>query len=162
MKKGNNRRFLTATVGLLMLISLVLVACGGSQTTSSPTPTATPTPTPTPTPTSVVITLPILGTYTVTITQAEAGSTAVPGHWTITFMRDGTYAVLLEGATDSEGSYSVKQNQLTLMKDVICSYAGTGTYTWALQGNKLTLKAVVDTCGPRKLVFTTHPWVKQG
>lgn len=173
MKKGNNRRFLTATVGLLMLLSLVLVACGGSQTTSSPTPTATPTSTPTPTPTSVVITSPIIGTYTVTITQADIpqGSLALPGHWTITFMSDGTYAVLLEGAPHSEGSYSVKQNQFTLIKDVRCTEfgqsegipdAGTGTYIWALQGNKLTLKAVVDTCSPRKLVFTTHPWVKQG
>jgi hypothetical protein len=158
MKKGNKRRFLTATVGLLMFISLVLVACGGSQTTSSPTPTATPPPTPA----SVEITSPIVGTYTVTITQAEAGTIASPGNWTLTFMRDGTYAVLLEGAPDAEGSYSVKQNQLTLMKDVNCSYAGTGTYTWALQGNKLTLKAAVDTCSPRKLVFTIHPWVKQG
>jgi hypothetical protein len=151
MKKGNKRRFLTATVGLLMFISLVLVACGGSQATSSPTPTATP-----------VITSPIVGTYAVTITQAEAGTIASPGNFTLTFMRDGTYAVLLEGAPDAAGSYSVKQNQLTLMNDVHCSDAGTGTYTWALQGNKLTLTAAVDTCGPRKLVFTTHPWVKQG
>ena len=149
MKKGNKRRFLTATVGLLMFISLVLVACGGSQATSSPTATA-------------AITSPIVGTYSVTITQAEAGTIASPGSFTLKFMRDGTYAVLLEGAPDAEGSYSVKQNQLTLMNDVHCTYAGTGTYTWALQGNMLTLKAAVDTCSPRKLVFTTHPWVKQG
>ncbi len=175
MKKGNKRRrFVTASVGLLMLMTLVLVACGGNQKTSSPT-TATPTVparTPTPTATSVVITSPIVGTYAVTITQADIpnDSLAVPGHWMITFTNDGRYTVILEGAPHSVGTYQVKNQQLTIINDSRCiefgqsegiSDAGTGTYTWMLNGKMLTLKAVTDTCSPRKLVLSTHPWVKQ-
>lgn len=171
-RTGNKRwRFVTAFVGLLMLISLVLVACGGNQTTSSSTPTATPTPTPTPT--SVAIASPLVGSYATTITQGDIpqGSLAEPGHWMITFADDGRYVVLLESAPHSVGTYQVKQNQLTIMNDARCVAFGqdqgipdadTGTYTWMLKGKMLTLKAVADTCSPRKLVLSTHPWVKQG
>jgi hypothetical protein len=44
-------RFLSAIVGLLILIALVLVACGGATTSNVSSPTATPTTPPTPTPT---------------------------------------------------------------------------------------------------------------
>ena len=175
MKKGNNRRFLTASVALVVLLSFVLGACGSSQTASSPTPTATARPTPTPT--RVVIASPLVGDYASTITKADIPkndpilSLVMLGHWEIIFANDGGYDVFFEGAPHTHGTYQVKQNQLTFTGDSRCieigqefglSDAGTGTYTWRLEGKMLFLKAVSDTCSPRNLVFSTHPWVKQG
>jgi len=170
MKKGNKRRrFLTAFVGLLILIPFVLVGCGGNQTTSSPTPTATPTPTPTPT--SVVITSPIVGTYTVTITQQDVASmpdlAVAVGHWTLTLRNDGVH--VFSNADDGDlvhGTYQVSPGQVSFTDLMVCaesygSDAATGTYSWTLQGKTLILRAKVDSCPNRKLVLTTHPWVKQ-
>jgi hypothetical protein len=153
---------------LLILLLLSLLAACGSNTTSTPT-----RPTPVSTPSSQATASPLVGNYATTITKADAPPelSGNVGPWIITFANNGRYAVYHEAFPISEATYQVKQNQLTIIHDTRCIEigqsedipdAGTATYTWMLEGKMLTLKAVYDTCPDRKLVLSTHPWVKHG
>ncbi len=156
---------------LLILLLLSLLAACGNNTTSTPTQ-----PTPVSTPSTQATTSPLVGNYATTITKADIPKTEIQtpevggnlGAWIITFANNGRYVVYHDGIELSEATYQVKQNQLTIIDDTRCIQlvgdpsGGTATYTWMLNGKMLILKAVHDPCPPRKLVLSTHPWVKQG
>ena len=154
-----------------------LAACGGSARTSIPSSAVTAAVTPVQSSPTLVIHSPLVGRYTSVISSKDIDPNSPlvdnisTGTWVLDFRPDGgiigqdgnyltvaaTYVVL--------GQYSVHGNQLT-MYDTKCwefwgDNAKTATYSWALQGNTLLLKAVgSDGCPGRSLLFS-HPWTRQ-
>ncbi len=63
---------------LTIMMSVVLVACGGSTATTAPTPTTAPTTAPTPTPSPTAITTPV-ATVTVKIVEKNEKYSFQPG-----------------------------------------------------------------------------------
>ncbi len=113
---------------------------------------------------------PLVGVYATTITKSDVASSrelsGEIGTWLITFQVSGTYVGLLGNDPPIMGQYTMTQDQVILKNFVCIQSAGpaaeTGTYTWTLKGNTLTLKVVSDLCPYRKLVATAHPLLKRG
>lgn len=101
------------------------------------------------------------GTYTTTITgQDLPDHSELQGNWEITFKGD-SYSAALRGIVQVEGSYTVKQDQLTLT-DKSGPGAGTGadavgTYKWSFDGKALILTKVQDENPSRTTVLSAHP-----
>ena len=113
---------------------------------------------------------PLVGVYTTTITKHDIASSQElnneVGTWLITFQVSGMYVGLLGNDPPIMGQYTMTQDQV-ILKNLACIQsagpaAETGTYTWTLKGNMLTLKVVSDLCPYRKLVATAHPLLKRG
>ena len=112
---------------------------------------------------------PLVGVYTTTITKDDVASSHGPngevGTWLITFQVGGTYVGLVGSDAPIMGQYTMTQDQVVLKNLTCLQSAGpgaeTGTYTWTLKGNMLTLKVVSDLCPYRKLVATAHPLLKR-
>ena len=168
-------------VWLGFVVSLV-VACSGN-TVSPPSRSAAPalfvhTP-------PAHVTSPLVGTYTTTITEQDGifmviapamttkgnEGTVALGTWLIEFDSDGYYTALGNNSSTSEqyvglGQYTVTANQL-MVSDAKCwefngPKARTAMYSWTLEGRMLKLKVVGgDLCPAGKLLFTSHPLVKQ-
>lgn len=103
-------------------------------------------------------------------TKGNEGTVAL-GTWLIEFDSDGYYTALGNNSSTSEqyvglGQYTVTANQL-MVSDAKCwefngPKARTAMYSWTLEGRMLKLKVVGgDLCPAGKLLFTSHPLVKQ-
>ena len=59
----------------------------------------------------------------------------------------------------SLGSFAVSGDQVAFFNDPHC-YAVVGTYKWRLEGNKLSLDVIQDTChvDRRARTMTNLPW----
>lgn len=115
----------------------------------------------------------IQGDYTVTIvkddvpTGVAAGPTAI-GQWRISFKPNGTYELArLDVGTVVTGTYKVSGNKVTITDAsgiLSCAnpqagngvQAATGTYTWSVKSDKLTLTASQDGCAIRKIILATR------
>ena len=112
---------------------------------------------------------PLVGVYTTTITKSDVASSrelsSEIGTWLITFQVSGTYVALLGNDPPIMGQYTMTQDRVMLKNPACIQSAGpsaeTGTYTWTLKKNMLTLKEVSDLCPYRKLVATAHPLLKR-
>ena len=167
----------------LILLMVILAACQQAvPSTTTVQITATPT---TPTPD---ISSPLIGTYTTIITSRDvaghpelntgpqgqnAGGMALPGTWILTYRSDGIWLAQTNFELGRQyigtGKYSITQNQITLLTDSRCleyyvPYYGPGaqsaTYTWQLSGKTLVLQTASDLCLPRKIIMTSHPWMR--
>lgn len=160
---------------LFLVFIFGLASCSESTGTGAPSPGATAAVAPTQ---NTIIHSPLVGQYTSVITSKDIDPNSplidnmTTGTWVLDFQPDGsitgedgnymtvaaTYVVL--------GQYRVSGNQFT-MYDVKCwefwgDNAKTATYSWALQGDTLFLKAVGnDGCPGRSLLFAAHPWMRQ-
>ena len=101
------------------------------------------------------------GTYTTTMTAQDLPDHPdLQGNWEITFTGD-SFTAALSGKVQVEGSYTVKQDQLTLT-DKSGAGAGTGadatgTYKWSFDGKVLILTKVQDENPSRATVLAAHP-----
>jgi hypothetical protein len=112
---------------------------------------------------------PLVGVYVTTITKSDVASSrefsSEIGTWLITFQVSGMYVGLLGNDPPIMGQYTMTQDRV-ILKNLACIQsagpgAETGTYTWTLKGNMLTLKVVSDLCPYRKLLATAHPLLKR-
>ena len=171
-------------IPLFVLLVLIPAAC--AQTTPSVSPvhkTNAPQVTPTP-----HIVSPLLGAYTTTVTHQDvvghpeldtgwqkgnAGGMALPGTWTLTFRSDGIWVAQDDNEYGRQyigtGMYIVTPNKVTLVTDSKCleyyvpfygPQAQSATYIWRLSGSKLVLQTTQDSCVPRKIVLSSHPWTR--
>jgi len=104
---------------------------------------------------------PPLGAYTTAITgQDLPGIPELQGNWEITFTSE-RFTAALSGKVQVEGSYSVKQDQLTLTDEsgpgAATGADAVGTYKWSFDGKALTLTKVQDSNPNRATVLTAHP-----
>jgi len=112
---------------------------------------------------------PLVGVYATTITKHDVASSQElnyeVGTWLITFQVGGTYVGLLGNDPPIMGQYTMTQDLVILKNSACIQSAGpgaeTGTYTWTLKGNMLTLKVVSDLCPYRKLLATAHPLLRR-
>ena len=163
---------------MFFLVSIFgLASCSGSAGTSTPSPTTTAVVTSVQSTSTPIIHSPLVGRYTLVVTSKDFGPDSPlaynisTGTWVLDFRpdggiigQDGNYLTL--GATYVVlGQYTVNGNRFT-MYDTKCwefwgDNAKTATYSWALQGDTLFLKAVgSDGCPGRSLLFG-QPWMRQ-
>lgn len=142
---------------------LAVLALGGCAVKGTPSPTApAPTAATTVVPSNLGTTPPDLrGTYTADI----EGTTATSGVWTLTITETD---VLITNPHSTEpfsvDPREVTETLMTLLPAQDCpdqSQATAGQYSISLQGDKLTLTAVQDSCGDRKAVLSTAPWTRE-
>ncbi len=112
-----------------------------------------------------------LGTYTTTITAADnPPGPAFIGKWELTFTEGNRYRTARSGTVliIVEGSYTLTSEQITFTDEGgpgschLTPGAATGTYRWTLDGNKLTVTTVRDTCFSRNYTLTVHPLLRVG
>ncbi len=131
--------FLVWLTAITCLVSLALAGCGSA-------------PTPVPTPTSVPTSVPF--PYGTLVSEG-------PGYVYV-FNTDGTFKFDSGDPGEADkGTYSVQGNQITFLTGDYCDAqkAGKGVYTWALEGDKVTFKAVgEDPCPIRTSTTTIFPW----
>lgn len=111
-----------------------------------------------------------MGVSPAVIVLDSVGSLAV-GDWVIEFRNDGYFTAQGPNSNSSAqyaglGQYSLTGDLLTISDAKCWEFDGpearTITYKWSLQGQQLLLKEVGhDLCGPRKLLLTSHPLMKQ-
>jgi len=169
----NRQPFLWKVSGAVLIMGF-LVGCGGT----APTPAAEP-PTATSAPEQAVATptaplQPPDGTYTTTITEEEVGQ-SVPeqyvcenaGTFTLTVSGDhwSLSQVAAPGCTvadpENSGSWEFSGNQVTFHADQGFGCSQAFTYEWSFEGTELRFTTVEDTCPPRVVYLSTHPWVRQ-
>jgi plastocyanin len=143
-------------ITLAILACILLVACGGGQTTSSSTPTTAPTPTaapPTPTPTP---TQPPTSSSNVTVVQMLENP---PGHYFFQpasiSITAGSIVVWVDNSdaphtvTSDSGapsSFNTTQN-VTQNKTFALQFNQSGTYPYHCNIHPTSMKAVVDVTG---------------
>ena len=112
--------------------------------------------------------------FSTTVTLADIPSDFPPevadilvGTWTIEFMERGSTVVTKNGEVVVNGRYTSNKSYL-VMRDIdgplACTDAhgiATGTYTWSLDNNELTLTPVLDRCFGRAFVLTLRPLDQQ-
>jgi hypothetical protein len=135
------------------------VGPGSSQTVSSPSTAPSP---------SGSGTYPqIAGTYSVSLdpTDPEVARNGLGGSWTMRLQPDGLvlmsppakFAPGSGGLTGIAFSLSGDRFRTNLFYNDYCN--SVGTYTWALQGERLRLTPVDDTCAIRRMLLATSPWL---
>ena len=101
------------------------------------------------------------GTYRVTITGKPA---PLNGRWQLKFLSRNEVRVIRNEKLVVVGTALVSDSRVKFTDrtgSYACSTAeGVGVYTYSLDGQRLTFKAVTDRCVGRKLLLTTKPLVK--
>jgi len=102
------------------------------------------------------------GKWKTTISGKKVLGGHVDGSWTVDFT-SARYTVTWNGKTVLHGVYTVTGSDMSLTDksgEVKCP--GTGTYTFKVNAEKLTLKKIKDSeaCAGRIAVLTTHPLTK--
>jgi hypothetical protein len=120
------------------------------------------------------------GAYTSVISRNDALSqdalsvTArgiVAGYWEMRLLNGSHYMLITDDTLVVEqGRYRLADGQLTLTAErgfFACTHPtrsgqAQATYQWALEGEALTLTALVDECPTRHAVLTMHPLARRG
>ena len=94
----------------------------------------------------------VVGTYATTVKSPAQ----LKGKWAITFAKDGTYAVTLNGETLARGRYTSTASTITLDRERGSSCTGAGTYAWKKAGKTVTFtkKRESASCQARALVLS--------
>ena len=99
---------------------------------------------------------PLTGSWSATISGAP--SAQFDGVWKLRFTSSGSYVISKAGQTLVAGKATFKGVTVTF-HDVsgpasCLGMEAIGSYTWAITGNKLRLKAVREPCAGRRFVLT--------
>jgi len=81
------------------------------------------------------------------------------------FGEDGKVTVKMNGNVMVEGKYVIKENRLEVLDQagpMACTTGQTGSYTWKLDGKRLTLKAADDKCEGRVAALGNNEWLRGG
>jgi hypothetical protein len=111
----------------------------------------------------------IAGTYTASLDPSNpaASTSHLGGTWTMRLLADGEM-LLSPPATFAYGSIAPSGIAFSLVGDRFrtnlfyndfCS--SIGTYTWSLQGGRLSFAPIDETCGIRQTLLSTLPWQTQ-
>ena len=94
----------------------------------------------------------LTGTYTTTVTSPPQ----LKGKWAITYAKNGTYAVAVNGGTVARGRYSATPKTITLFGERGSGCIGAGTYAWKKSGKTVTFtrKRESASCQARALVLS--------
>ena len=94
----------------------------------------------------------LTGTYTTTVKSP----TQLKGKWAITYAKNGTYAVAVNGETVARGRYSATPKTITLFGERGSGCIGAGTYAWKKSGKTVTFtrKRESASCQARSLVLS--------
>ena len=94
----------------------------------------------------------LTGTYTTTVTSPAE----LKGKWAITYAKNGTYAVAVNGETVARGKYSATPKTITLFGERGSGCIGAGTYAWKKSGKTVTFtrKRESASCQARALVLS--------
>ena len=142
---------------------LAALAVGGCAVKPTPSPTAATIPaTASAGPSNAATTPPSLrGTYTADI----EGTTASSGVWTLTITPTD---VLITNPRSTEpfsvDPHEISETRLVVLAAPDCPDQASvtdGEYAISLQGDTLTFTAVHDSCGDRKAVLATTPWIRK-
>jgi hypothetical protein len=100
--------------------------------------------------------VPLAGSWSATISGAP--SAQFNGVWKLRFAPNGSYVISKAGRTLVAGKATFNGATVTF-HDVsgpasCIGMAAIGSYTWAITGNKLRLKAVREPCAGRRFVLT--------
>jgi len=110
------------------------------------------------------------GVYSVTIGRGDlppglAGGPALIGQWTLTLNDDGTYELARQDVgVVASGSYEITGATLTFADwtGLVCGggedaeEGGGASYAWEVAGDELRLTPIQETCGERRILFTTR------
>jgi hypothetical protein len=110
------------------------------------------------------------GTYTTTLTEADIPASFPPeiasmlvGNWEVEFSETGALLVTKDAELVVVGRYRSNPARVIVQDEegrLPCLPPGAGVYAWVLDGERLTLTEVQDTCAGRALVLTSHPLQK--
>ena len=94
----------------------------------------------------------LAGTYTTTVKSPAE----LKGKWAITYAKNGTYAVAVNGETVARGRYSATPKTITLFGERGSGCIGAGTYAWTKSGKTVTFtrKRESASCQARALVLS--------
>ncbi|CAN5839572.1 hypothetical protein BH23GEM9_BH23GEM9_03390 [soil metagenome] len=128
----------------LFLIGFVLAGCGGSGDAS---PTAPPTAPPTPPP--VYVPTPVDGSWQTILAGTDQRVTLTLGV--------GSYGIV-RGQNTASGVIAIAGNRIEFSLSNVC--AGTGAYTWTLNGSSLRFVMLNDPCPGRSEVLDGYTYTK--
>ena len=161
--KGAGRAF--QLFGLVAIVAASTAGCAGSGAASL-APTLTPAPQPTATalvstaPAALAIPQALQGLWIASVT----GTTATSGAWKLNVSAtDMLLKNPIGGDEFSINPIAATDSTLTLAADPGCpdqATVGQGNYAYVLSADKLTIRAIDDTCGDRKGVLTQTSWTK--
>jgi hypothetical protein len=108
----------------------------------------------------------IAGTYVVTLDARDPAASAgrLGGSWTMRLLPDGemllsapqTFAYGSIAPSGNAFSTSADRFRTNLFYNDFCN--SIGTYTWLLQGGRLSFAPVDETCSIRQTLLATSPW----
>ncbi len=138
-----------ATIGLVALVAIVLIAaaCGGdTQEQTAPAETQEPGNSPES----------LVGTYRFDLGGQDS--------WTVRLSGDGRFKLLLNNPRhlDAKGRYRIEGDRMVVRDEVsgegpLCRK--DGTYRWNLSGGRLTMEEIADPCTGRIELWTAG-WTK--
>jgi len=92
------------------------------------------------------------GTYSTMIKSPAQ----LKGTWALTFAKEGTYTVAVNGQRIASGRYSATPRTITLDRERGSGCTGAGTYAWARSGKTMTFtrKKESASCQARAVVLS--------
>ena len=99
------------------------------------------------------------GTYVAHRAQDPSATIAM------TFGDEGKLTVKVNGQTMVEGKYTVKGDRIEFLDQtgpMGCETGQNATYTWKLDGKKITFKVIDDKCDGRRNSLITNEWTLDG
>jgi hypothetical protein len=153
-------------VAAALIVVVIVYRFGGTSTgIGAPTPSVVSSPVVNPSG-SPVIYDEIAGTYTVTLASSDAGVDAnhLAGKWTMRLLPDGEMLLsppptFVYGSLAPSGiafSTAADRFRTNLFYNDFCN--SVGTYTWVLQGGRLSFAPDVETCAARQTLLSTTTW----
>jgi hypothetical protein len=105
------------------------------------------------------------GAYTTTVpAEAFGGDESKAGYvgdWELVFTEEGSYTLRNKGVDIIRGSYAADSDRITLTHESGLFVESPGQqfiYTWALEQDKLQLRAVEDPIDDHKIVMSSQLW----
>ncbi len=84
------------------------------------------------------------------------------GFFTVTFGRDGAFALVGQGWPTFNGTWKADKGELTLSTPTVKDCGGPGRYRFSLDGRQLLLTLVADDCEPRRMILHDSTWLPEG
>jgi hypothetical protein len=87
------------------------------------------------------------------------------GGWSIQFCEDNQIKVSRADAVATEGTYTIKGDQIEILDKsgpMSCGGETLGKYQWHLEDRKLTFTLVADECEGRVQALTSQSWIEKG
>ena len=84
------------------------------------------------------------------------------GGFTVTFGRDGAFALQGAGWPAFSGTWSVANGSVTISTPAVQDCSAAGNYRFRLDGMRLLLTLIDDACEPRRMILHDSVWLPEG